>query len=192
MRFSHNDRYLLAGSLDSALRLWSVASPSQCVKTYRCAPMTQTALQRVHLPTNVDPPSRHTTHNRGHVNERLCLASAFAIYGSGHQHVVSGSEDGRLCIWDLQSKRALQGLPGHTDAMLALAAHPREAVLATGGTSKDCSIRLWRIPELAPSFVAGEGWMPLEEEGQGEEEEVEEKTPREAGAEVGEPMDQSA
>lgn len=36
VRFSPSGRHLLAGSLDSALRLWSVASPSKCVKTYRC------------------------------------------------------------------------------------------------------------------------------------------------------------
>ncbi len=87
----------------------------------------------------------------GHVNKRLCLSSALALYGA-HEHVVSGSEDGRLCIWDLQTKRPLQGLAGHADAVLAVAKHPTEAVLATGGVGKDCSIRLWRIPALAPSF----------------------------------------
>lgn len=36
VRFSPSGRHLLAGFLDSALRLWSVESPSKCVRTYRC------------------------------------------------------------------------------------------------------------------------------------------------------------
>lgn len=54
------------------------------------------------------------------------------------------------------------------DAVLALAKHPTEALLATGGTSKDCTIRLWRIPALAPSF-AGEQALEEDEEGQQQE-----------------------
>lgn len=137
-------------------------------------------------------PSTHP--HSGHVNERLCLSSALALYGP-HQHVVSGSEDGGLCVWDLQSKRPLQRLSGHADALLALAKHPTEALLATGGTSKDCSIRLWRIRELAPSF-AGEQEEEKEEEG-GQQQEaavaapvaVESAVAEEAG---GVAMDQSA
>lgn len=127
---------------------------------------------------------------RGHVNERLCLPSALVLYG-GHEHVVSGSEDGGLCIWDLQSKRPLQRLVGHTDAVLALAKHPTEVLLATGGTSQDCAIRLWRIPELAPSFDEGPGvW---EEEG-GEEgvAVIGEEVPEAETGAGGEAMDQSA
>lgn len=81
---------------------------------------------------------------------------------------MSGSEDGGLCVWDLQSKQPLQRLAGHTDALLALAKHPTEALLATGGTSQDCAIRLWRIPALAPSFAEGPG----EDEEEGEKEGV--------------------
>lgn len=140
------------------------------------------------------PPQNHNAH-RGHVNERLCLPSALALYGGGvqrqrYEHVVSGSEDGRLCVWDLQSKQPLQRLAGHADAVLALAKHPTEALLATGGTSGDCVIRLWRIPELAPSFAEGpvdEGEEERQEQGQGQGNAVEG-----GEGEPGEAMDQSA
>ena len=63
--------------------------------------------------------------------------------------VLSGSEDGKACLWDLQSKQLLQTLDGHTDVVLGVAAHPSRELIVTGGTDKDLkSIRVW---EAAPA-----------------------------------------
>jgi COMPASS component SWD3 len=78
----------------------------------------------------------------GHANHKFCAAAVFATAGP-RPVVVAGGEDHRVCIWDVQSRELLQTLEGHTDTVLALDAHPRLEVLATGGTDADKSIKLW-------------------------------------------------
>jgi COMPASS component SWD3 len=120
VKWSPNGRYVLVSSLDSTVRLWGVKSPSCVVKTYR-----------------------------GHRNERLCVSAAFVCVPAGKQQqqqqqcVVSGSEDGKVYLWGVQSRKVVQRLGGHDDAVLSLAAHPSQGVLASGGTSGDGVIRLW-------------------------------------------------
>ena len=57
--------------------------------------------------------------------------------------VVCGAEDSKLWIWDLQTKEALQTIPGHSDVIVALAVHPTQPIIATGSMEHDPSIRLW-------------------------------------------------
>ena len=58
--------------------------------------------------------------------------------------VVAGSEDGKVYMWDLQTKQLLQTLEGHTDVVLGVSCHPSKEMIVTGGTDKDLrSIRIW-------------------------------------------------
>jgi len=58
--------------------------------------------------------------------------------------VLSGSEDGKAYLWDLQTKQLLQTLEGHSDVVLGVASHPTRELIATGGTDKDLRcIRIW-------------------------------------------------
>ena len=51
---------------------------------------------------------------RGHKNHRFCIFSAFCLNGAdGGKRIISGSEDGHLYVWDLQSRAILQKLEGH-------------------------------------------------------------------------------
>jgi WD40 repeat protein len=96
VRFSPNAKFVLAATLDSTIRLWNCHT-SRCVKTYK-----------------------------GHTNRTFCLFSVFgrAVGPDGvgeRQVVVSGSEDNKVYLWDLQTRQVLQILEGHRDAVLAVA-----------------------------------------------------------------------
>lgn len=85
---------------------------------------------------------------RGHQNETHCLATDFAAHGP-RPLVVAGSEDGRVCVWDLQTQELLQELQhgaraedGTAPIVLGVAAHPTERLLAT--CCNLGTVSLWR------------------------------------------------
>jgi WD40 repeat protein len=88
VRFSANSQFVLVGTQDSTVRLWN-CHKSRCVKTYV-----------------------------GHTNKTYCLVACFGkAFGPGgvgeRQVVVSGSEDNKVYIWDLQTREIVQVLEGH-------------------------------------------------------------------------------
>ena len=79
MRFSPNGKYILACTLDSTIKLWDYVT-GQCLKTYQ-----------------------------GHKNEKVCCIASFMVDRSPDSDdqkplIISGSEDGSVVMWDLQSK----------------------------------------------------------------------------------------
>lgn len=76
--------------------------------------------------------------------------------------VASGSEDGSLFVWDLNSRKLIQrelgaaaGGQGHLAAALCITAHPTRALVVTGGQEvarereegggqdRGCEIKVW-------------------------------------------------
>ena len=125
VRFSPNGKYVLAWTLDSCIRLWNYVE-GRCLKTYQ-----------------------------GHVNIRYSICGAFGVYGcddkedSGsrrqsstrarHGFVVSGSEDGKIVFWNVESKEALQHAKAHNGVVLGVDTRP--GMLASGGIDK--AVRIW-------------------------------------------------
>ena len=77
-RFSPNEQFVLAATLNGRLRLWDYAQDT-CVRTFT-----------------------------GHKNNRFCVTPTF-VQVAKQQHqlqslVACGSEDGRLVLWDVESR----------------------------------------------------------------------------------------
>ena len=132
VKFAPNGKYILAGTLDSALRLWNVGSIGKCSKTYR-----------------------------GHTNTKFCCFSAYNVFNQGYQTVVTGSEDGNIHIYDLQGKTTSQVLRGHKDSVLAVDASKNSELIASGGMSNDRTVKFWAPRSIvrwdADEKVEGEG-----------------------------------
>ncbi len=58
--------------------------------------------------------------------------------------VVAGSENGSVIVWDLQDRRVVAVLEGHTSTVVALAVSP-DGTIASGSLEPERSIRLWRL-----------------------------------------------
>lgn len=117
VKFSPNGKYILVSSLDSHLRLWD----------YKNA---------------LNP--KVVRDYEGHANKEYCLYAKFSI--TCGKHVVSGSEDGSVFIWDVSKKNVVQKLEGHKDVVLAVDCHPKRNIIASGSSgakNKDFSVRLW-------------------------------------------------
>jgi len=127
--FAPNGKFVLAGTLDSALRLWPTSSISGTIK---CA-------------------KSYTSTN--HINTKYCITSRFMVSKpQRRQCVITGSESGHVVLYDIQSRQVLQELPKvHQDAVLAVDAHDTLELIASGGMSEDCTVRFW-----APKDEAGE------------------------------------
>ena len=60
----------------------------------------------------------------------------------GGQHfIVSGSEDGAVCIWDRITTKMMR-LEGHQKAVNCIEWNPKDSFLLVSG-SHDCTIRVW-------------------------------------------------
>jgi WD40 repeat protein len=66
---------------------------------------------------------------------------------------VSGSEDGKLRRWTLQSGHCESQAQAHQGAVWSLAVNPAEDTVATAGN--DGAIRLWRLPGVTPYPALG-------------------------------------
>lgn len=122
--YSPNGKYVLAGTLDSTLRLWpmSLSGKSKCSKTYT---------------------------SESHINTKYCIASRFLVAKPARrQCIVTGSESGHVILYDIQSRKVHQLLEKvHTDVVLAVDAHDSLELLASGGMSEDCTVRFWAPSE---------------------------------------------
>lgn len=139
-QFTPNSRYVLFGTLDSRLQLWDFAR--ECVvQTYK-----------------------------GHVSKRFCSVAAFGRQRVSSRAdavtavVMNGSEDGRVCLWDVQSGELVDSLsspsPRSTTATMTTATapviaadfHPHAPVIAA---SAGTAISVWeQCPAPAASVPA--------------------------------------
>ena len=123
--YSPNGKYILAGTLDSKLRLWNVGQrgSNKCTKTY-------------------ESPSNH-------VNHKYCIVSDFLVSRPDRQCIVTGSETGKILLYDINSRKVHQVLEGHTDAVLAVDAHDKKELIASGGMTQDKTVQFW-APQNSP------------------------------------------
>lgn len=56
--------------------------------------------------------------------------------------IISGSEDNRLLIWDLNTGQVVKKLAGHTGPVLCCDAHPSKQIFVSG--SLDKKVKIWR------------------------------------------------
>jgi len=127
--YSPNGKYILAGTLDSKLRLWNVSQrgSNKCSKTY------ETSSSSV-----VD-----SKHKNLHVNNKYCIVSDFMVARPDRQCIVTGSETGKIILYDINSRQVHQVLEGHNDAVLAVDAHDKMELIASGGMTQDKTVHFW-------------------------------------------------
>ncbi|KAI9102547.1 WD40-repeat-containing domain protein [Phlyctochytrium arcticum] len=83
---------------------------------------------------------------KGHKNNSYRLISTLSYTDA---HVVSGSEDGRICIWDLVEGDLVKSIAAHERAVTCVAYHPREHRMCSG--SVDGKVKVWsnEVPEAS-------------------------------------------
>jgi len=77
----------------------------------------------------------------GHVNSKYCIPATFSV--TNGKYIVSGSEDNRVYLWDLQTRKIVQKLEGHTDTVIAVSCHPSKNMIASGALGNDNTVKIW-------------------------------------------------
>ena len=192
VQFSPNGRFVLAGTLDSKLRLWDVTTKYHPAKQNEGDGGEGSMVGEwmggsggIRKPTGLKCAKTYV----GHVNSKFCTFAAFAVANPKRQRIVCGSEDGKVYLYGLQSRRIEQVLDGHTGLpssstsaggddgepnsnegsgsgpVLAVAAHTTREILASGGMTNDRTVRIW-VPVAVSSSSEGksEGGCAMEVE----------------------------
>lgn len=74
----------------------------------------------------------------GHQNTSFSIQSCFS---NSDGQILSGSEDGRVYIWDLLSNMVLKSFQAHSKATCSIAYHPSQDLLLTA--SYDGTAKIW-------------------------------------------------
>jgi mitogen-activated protein kinase organizer 1 len=75
----------------------------------------------------------------GHSNTTLQVGHCVT---NDDTHVISGSEDGSLFIWDLMETKTVEVLQGHKKTICGVAYHPSEICLLSA--SADATVCVWK------------------------------------------------
>lgn len=126
--FAPNSQYILAGALESVLRLWPVrgtttgSQTNAVVRTYGKSKTRTSASNRHH-----------------HINTKYSIVADFISDG---QSIVTGSENNNVVLYDLQTTEVQQVCKAHTQPVLAVSAHDAQTVFCSGGM--DQQVYWWR------------------------------------------------
>ncbi|KAK9447579.1 WD40-repeat-containing domain protein [Limtongia smithiae] len=151
VHFSRDGTMIVSSSHDGQIRLWDTAS-GQCLKTLiedNNAPVSSVRFSpngKFLLSGALDSSVRLWDYLKGkcvktylgHKNEKFICSSTFSTARA--VLVASGSEDGQIFFWDVQTKDIVQVLDGHSDVVLCVDAHPTEAILASAGMDKTAKV----------------------------------------------------
>jgi len=131
--FTPNSRYLITCSLDSTVRIWDYRSKEgTVVKSY-----TGHSNVKYSIPARVLTLPTTTQHE----TDKTCSRDL----------VVMGSEDGCVCIWDLQSRELLSKNKSHQESIIAISIHPTDpSIVAVAGLDRDPSIKICTLSSPPP------------------------------------------
>lgn len=140
---------IVASSVDGTLRQFDLRT-GECVVDHVCRPITSLRLSANKdclLVSCLDSKVRLFDRNsgellntfKGHANKDFPIGS---LTTNTDAHVISGSEDNDIVIWDMIDTKIVHRLKGHSMAVCSVDYHPRETLLVS--SSFDGTIRCWQ------------------------------------------------
>ncbi|CAG9460913.1 unnamed protein product [Pedinophyceae sp. YPF-701] len=139
---------IVAGSVDGTLRRFDVRG-GRVVTDETAAPIVSVAVSQdgeCTLLAGTDSTLRLLDratgsllqHYKGHRNDATRMDCALS---PSDAHVVCGSEDGRVLVWDLVTAREMMAVQAHEGGVTALCVHPTGEGMLTAGA--DGKVRVW-------------------------------------------------
>ena len=67
--------------------------------------------------------------------------------------LVSGSEDHRIYVWDIQTGEVIQELEGHSESILSVDTHLKTNLIVSSGAYPDHTIKIWQMTDQVPAVL---------------------------------------
>ena len=142
VRFSPNSKFLFTSTLDSAVRLWDYQN-DKVVKSYeghqnrKCVPLSPSS-----------PPSPLLGATRPRALERLtrppaCRYCIPPILTPDGAHLVCGSEDHKVVVWDVQTREVVAQWAAHKGELPLLSSFPPPSSLARDRAVRGADAQSW-------------------------------------------------
>jgi len=132
--FTPSSTYLFSSTLSSVLRIYNIHT-SNVLKTFRHASYVS---ERFPCPAIVyERPRKSESESADTMNiDETPKTEAW---------LVSGSENGKIVIWDVGSRNVVGILEGHERPVVALAVSPDGRRIASGSLEPEKTIRIWEV-----------------------------------------------
>lgn len=132
IKYSQDDRYLLSGGRDNSTRLWDVRS----------------------LHPDANPIRQYDKHLCANYN----VSSAFLC---NDQFVLSGSEDGKVYLYDTKTAEVLCTMNGHSTVAHLVLPHPTQPLTFFSNSIANCTVNVWSPqPPSNPEQIKTESLDP--------------------------------
>ncbi|CAG8761050.1 9230_t:CDS:2, partial [Gigaspora margarita] len=86
----------------------------------------------------------------GHLNSRTMIKEAY-FFGANSEYIMSGSDDGRIFIWDRYTGKVVNLLKGDSKVVNCVQPHPSFPILCTSGIDDD--VKIW-FPECEENNIS--------------------------------------
>eukprot|EP01126_Amoeba_proteus_P035371 TRINITY_DN3566_c0_g1_i3.p1 TRINITY_DN3566_c0_g1~~TRINITY_DN3566_c0_g1_i3.p1 ORF type:complete len:553 (-),score=146.63 TRINITY_DN3566_c0_g1_i3:526-2184(-) len=126
----------------SSFTITTTTTATATTTTITAAPITTTTTTTTTTPTTTTTTTTSTQQvdfffkqrYSGHCNVQTVKCVSF--YGPNSEYVCSGSDDGRIFIWDKKSGKIVNYMKGDSTTVNVISGHPFYPVLATSGLTK--------------------------------------------------------
>ncbi|ODN96411.1 chromatin binding protein [Cryptococcus wingfieldii CBS 7118] len=145
--FAPSASYLYAATLSSTLRIYNIHT-GKVIKSFR-APAAFVS-EKFPCPTLIfegPKPLKESEADKMEVDEKPQKAGQSRKERESNAWIMTGSENGKIIIWNVQTKaivQVIEGYTSHQSSVLALAVSPDGRTIASGSLEYERSIKIWK------------------------------------------------